>query len=52
MAEANEFAWITGDVSELSHRRKIAAGGTGEVHEVCVPCKLLTSSCIIGIQMK
>ena len=42
MAEADEFAWTTGDIPELSHRRKIAAGGSGEVHEVSPFCKLLT----------
>ena len=38
MAELNtkNFDWITGYNETIEHRRFIASGGGGEVHEVCV----------------
>ena len=30
----NEFQWTTGNDVMIFHRRRIAAGGNGEVHEV------------------
>jgi hypothetical protein len=31
----NNYSWTTGNDYAISHSRKIAAGATGEVHEVC-----------------
>jgi hypothetical protein len=32
-----DFSWTTGGDENVTHRRFIAAGGFGEVHEVAVP---------------
>ena len=34
MAVTNDYSWTTGGDTRLLHRRLIAKGGYGEVHEV------------------
>ena len=31
---SNEFEWTTGNDPTIFHRRRVATGGNGEVHEV------------------
>jgi hypothetical protein len=34
--EPNNYSWVIRGNSNLVHKRKIAAGGVGEVHEVFI----------------